>query len=267
MSMIDIHCHILPSIDDGPKAIEESLVMAEMAATDGIDITIATPHVETSNRTDISIQIADKVAELQSAIDSKGINLQIAVGAEVYPSSTILQAIDKGAKITLGDAYKYILLDLPLTAIPLGFEQLIFDLQSCGLTPILAHPERCHQLQKSPGLLEPLVQRGLLLQCNASSILGSPGSLTQSTMQTLLRQRWVHFIASDAHSIRHRKPILAAAAQALVEIIGQDEVDEITINNARRVLMGENVPSNPADYQNPEKHWLTRIFSRGKRAA
>lgn len=258
--MIDIHCHILPGIDDGAKTMEESLAMAELAADGGTTIVFATPHINTSERYDAT-QISMRVDALQSEIDAKSIPMQIIRGAECYPSNSIIAALNSNAPITLGDGGRYILLDTPLTAIPIGFEQLIFDIQTLGITPILAHPERAKPIQENVQMLEEFVMRGMLIQSNASSVIGGHGELAQETAQTLIKHGWIHFIASDAHSIRHRRSKLKAASDYLRDMIGESKTDELFSGNGMKVLNGETVQSSPIAYCPPKKKsWFGQLF-------
>lgn len=261
--MIDIHSHILPDFDDGAATMDEALAMAKHAAARGTTILFATPHITTWQQPDASVEISDRVVNLQKEIDRCEIPLRIVQGAEVYPSPEILDALSAGSPLTLGTDGRYMLLDTPLTSMPMGFEQLIFDLQTFGVTPILAHPERAKPVQEDPQILEQLIERGMLIQCNASSITGSHGSESEETAQILLRHHWAHFIASDAHSIGHRRTQMRAAAEALVEVIGQDQVDELFIRNGERILKGEAVPTNPVAYsQERKRSWFGQVFSK-----
>jgi protein-tyrosine phosphatase len=259
--MIDIHCHILPGIDDGPKNMDESVAMAEIAVQAGTTMVFATPHVNTSEKDDVCRKIAEKTAELRSELDSRSIALEIVHGAEVYPACSVIKAVESGSPITLGNEGRYILLDTPLTLIPMGFEQLIFDLQSMCITPILAHPERSKAVQEDPQILEPFLQRGALIQSNAGSVVGSHGCLAQVTVQNMIRHNWVHFIASDAHSTGHRRTKLRAAREELVDLIGEEQTNQLFIENGKRVCEGEAVPTDPAAYSMPRKRtWFGQLF-------
>jgi len=247
--MIDIHCHILPNFDDGAESLAESLAMAEIAAATGIRTIIATPHVD---QPDQAGSILESVEALQAAIDERGIELQVLPGAEVFPSPAVPDWLEDGVPIAIGKGY--ILLDCPLMNVPLGLDQLVFRLQAHGVTPILAHPERVLPIQKRPQLLEELVHAGMLIQLDAMSILGKHGSAAAKTAHVLLRHRWAHFLASDAHSSNHSRPQLARAAHALRSIIGDARVRQLVQENPLRLLKGESIYSDPADYS-PPRMW------------
>jgi len=261
--MIDIHTHILPGVDDGAADLAESLAMARLAVEHGTTVLFATPHV--SDRPELARvgQIAGLVAELQAALAREEIPLCIEPGAEVYPLENLLAEVDKGLPLTLGQRGRYLLLDSPFGSLPMGLSQTVFLLQTRGITPILAHPERVMPIQQNPQVLEEMVQRGVLLQINATSVLGRHGETAQETAFLLLRQRWVHFLASDAHSIRGRRPTLDAAAQELRAQFGDEVTTSLTLHNGERLLRDEEVPSDPLPYTPPprlKKSWFTRLL-------
>jgi len=264
--MIDIHSHILPEFDDGAETLEVSIQMAEHAASGGTTVIFATPHISTSDRTDLTGKIADKAAMLQETLDSHGINVKIIPGAEVYLSPCILKALDKGKPITLGIS-KYILIDMPSRVMPTELENLMLGLEARGITPILAHPERNMLVQQDPGILEPMVKRGMLIQTNASSILGGHGKAAAATALTLLRHRWVQFLASDSHSAQNRLPRLVMAARALIHSFGANVVSDLVENNGRRLMTGEVIPANPADYCCSTKRSWFSWFIRARKPA
>lgn len=247
--MIDIHCHILPEFDDGAKTLEESLAMAEMSASAGVSVVVATPHIGADGNEQVSHSIRESVDALQSAIDDRGIALKVLPGAEVFPSSAVPEWLDDCHPISLGESGNYLLLDCPLMNLPIGLDQLVFRLQARGVTPILAHPERVLPIQRELQLLETLVRNGMLIQLDAMSVLGKNGSAAATTANRLLRHRWVHFLASDAHSSNHSRPQLGQAAQALTGIIGEDRVRQLTWENPQRLLKGKPVPTEPAEYR------------------
>jgi protein-tyrosine phosphatase len=265
--MIDIHSHILPNFDDGARTIEESVALASAAAAEGTRIFFATPHISNERDLETSRYISVAAASLQNDLNRLGVQVQIVPGAEVFPSEFVLRALDNNIPITLGIGGRYLLLDSPITSMPNGLEQLVFDLQTRGITPILAHPERSMPIQQNPKMIESLVQRGMLVQIDASSILGTHGKAARNTAISMLSHNWVHFMASDVHSQR-RKSSLAEAARKLTGVIGDEKVTELTKTNGRRILDGEPVPSNPSSYQTKSNEsWLNRIIHRSPETA
>ncbi|MHB1456970.1 MAG: tyrosine-protein phosphatase [Armatimonadota bacterium] len=258
--MIDIHNHILTAVDDGPKLIDESITIAKIAVEQGITVLFATPHVASRSELLVSREFPEKTAELQSALDDKHIDLRLMQGAEVYPTIDILRWLDDGYPLTLGPESKFILLDSPITQMTNGLDSLVFELQSRGYKPILAHPERVEPIQQNPALLEELVHRGLLLQINASSLCGRQGSESVKTAKILLDHNWVHFVASDSHSIRHRRPMLSEAYIELETLYGETAAKLLTEANGLKVLNNETVLTDPKPYQAKKKSWFARLL-------
>ncbi|MDO8587044.1 MAG: CpsB/CapC family capsule biosynthesis tyrosine phosphatase [Armatimonadota bacterium] len=246
---IDIHNHILPGFDDGPETMDEAVLMARLAAADGVGAMFATPHIGTHNDLSVAAEIPERVAALQAAIDTDDIPIRIFPGAEVYPSANVTRAVDCAVPLTLGGSGRYLLLDTPMMTLPVDISRLVFDLQTRNITPILAHPERSLAVQRRPGILEELTLRGALIQVNAASILGYNGRAARIAVFKLLRQRWVHFMASDAHSARRRRPALSAGAAAVKNEFGPEKVSELTKGNGSRVITGDPVPSDALAYR------------------
>jgi len=261
--MIDIHTHILPGIDDGAKTLEESLQMAKIALNAGDDVLFATPHVSGSKDFPRQRELPARLAALHSAFHEAGLPVALHPGAEVYPMVGILPAIDDGVPLTLGAAGRHLLFDSPFTSLPLKLAERVYELQTHGITPILAHPECIVEVQLDPGVLEEHIFRGLLLQISTSSLLGAHNRQTLRTALLLLRHRWVHFLASDAHSPRARRPGLADAAEVLADYVDAATVAALTHDNPRRLLAGDPIPTAPLDYH-PEKKksWISTLFSR-----
>lgn len=262
--MIDIHNHVLPGFDDGPKTPDESLDLLRIAEETGISVMFATPHVTNSHELKASPRIIEELARLQCQVDDAGIRVRLVPGAEIVPTADLLRALDDGLPLTLAGMNRHVLLEMPTMSMPIGIGQFVFDLQSRGFTPVFSHPERIQPVQDDPQVLEEFVERGVLLQVTASSLLKHAEDEVARTARTFIRLRWAHFVASDAHSPRRRRPRLAEAAKALEAALGKDEILDLVQNNGQRVLNGEEVPTNPAAYT-PERRpsFFARVF--GKR--
>jgi len=258
--MIDIHSHILPGFDDGLQSLEEAVRLCQLMASGGVTTLFVTPHITGAPDLENSRRIDDSVASLQATLHEKNIPLRLLRGAEVAPTMQVLDWLDSGFPILLGASGRYLLLDCPPNAIPVGLDRLVFTLQTRRITPILAHPERVTSIQRHPQSLEPLVDSGLLIQISARSILGRHGKAAKDTTRILLRHNWAQFVASDSHSICSNEPLLPLAAQALIETVGRNEALELTERNGARVAAGADVPTNPLPYKTRMgMSWLGRL--------
>ncbi len=259
--MIDIHSHILPNIDDGAKSMDESVQILRSAISGGTSTIFATPHVDSIGELQSADRIMQSIQMLKGALNEVDLSIRIFSGAELYPSIHLIKALDDGCPVTLGGSGKYVLLGLPFSAIPMDFEQVVFEIQARGITPIIAHPERLVPVQNTPEILEDYLYRGMLFQVNAGSVMGRYGNAPLETAYTLLDHNWVHFLASDVHR-PNSKPVLRAAADQLEQEFGEDLVRMLTLTNGERVVNGESIQSSPLPYTgNSEKEsWVSRIL-------
>lgn len=221
--MIDLHCHILPEVDDGAKHMTESLEMARKAVDEGITAIVATPHHKHEKYDNEGEIIQKRVKELQEALDKEEIPLQILPGQEVRLYGELLQDYENGAVIPLNNS-SYILLEFPSNHVPRFAEQLIFDLQMKGLTPIIAHPERNAEIVESPDILYKLIKKGAIAQVTAGSLTGRFGKKIQKFSFDLIDARLVHVVASDAHNVKNRAFYMKEAFDVIRKEFGTDGV-------------------------------------------
>jgi protein-tyrosine phosphatase len=206
--VIDLHCHVLPGIDDGPPTIEDSLTLARAAAAAGTRTLVATAHVswEYPNRADT---IARAVHELNSRLSEAGVALEIRAGAEIAMTRLPETAPDELSRLTLGGG-RWLLVEPPFTQVATGLDILIADLQDRGYRVVLAHPERCPAFHDNRSMLEALVHSGVLASVTAGSLDGRFGSAIRRFSLDLMRDGLVQNVASDAHDHSRRPPTIAA---------------------------------------------------------
>ena len=233
--MIDLHCHIIPKIDDGAVDLETAEQMLVLAATTGTKVLVATPHVIEGQWLPEWSLIQSKVAELQVLSDQAGLGMKLYPGAEMAMNFDLLNLIATPGTYCLNGS-RYLLLELPAFEVPACTDDFLFRLQTKGIVPILAHPERHPVLMKEPERLLEWVQHGLLVQVNAGSILGKMGEEVQLTAEVFLKNQLVHCLGSDAHGVKQRRPILDEAVARIKELVGVERTIQITEENPGKIL-------------------------------
>lgn len=236
--MIDIHTHILPSLDDGPNTIEESIELCKIAANDGIKTIVATPHSKDGAYEAKSDETLRKVKELNIKLKEIQLDLEILPGAEVHINERLVENIESGEVLTINNGRKFILLELPFFFVPPITDKLISNLRSIGIVSIISHAERITKFQKTPKILSQLVKSGTLIQITAQSLTGDFGSRERKCAEWLLKHEMVHFIASDVHSLTGRPPILSRALKKAAKIIGEEKAKALVFHNPGQIING-----------------------------
>src|SRR3972149_7287238 len=198
--MIDIHAHILPGLDDGPRDWAETLEMCRMAKEDGAEGIVATPHIRDGVHPNRRGDIVEKVNELREKIKGR-IDLDIFWGADIHIAPDLIDRIKKGEVATINDK-GYILLELPDHLVPPHIEDLLFQLRLGNIIPIITHVERSHWIQREFQRIYRFVEMGGLMQITAMSLTGGFGRAARSMAVKLGKLRLAHVIASDSHSQR-----------------------------------------------------------------
>lgn len=243
-NLIDLHCHILPHLDDGPRTWEESLQMAELAINDGIQTIVATPHLFHHRTVDAGEcndrqTIFQKIAEFRTHLAAARLSLEVLPGCDFPLSQEGLDLLDAGEVITINDARCYLLLEFPDTSLPPATEDICYALQSRGITPIITHPERQMILQANPDKLSRFLDLGCLAQLTAASLTGLFGRRVADLSRTMIKKGYIHLLASDAHSSRGRKPLLNPAVTLLSRIIGPHKAKAMVTTIPAKILRGE----------------------------
>ncbi len=236
--MIDIHAHILPFIDDGPKTIEESIEICKVAANDGIKKIVATPHSKDGAYEANSGDILKGVDQLNLQLRANQVDIEILPGAEVRINEGLVKCIKSGEVLTINNGGKYLLLELPFVFVPPGLDNFVFSLKISGIVPIIAHAERISAFQKNPGLLDQLVRVGARVQINAHGLTKRANPRERKCAEWLLKNRLVHFIASDTHSLKGRPPILSEAVECASRIVGEESAMALVCHNPEQIING-----------------------------
>jgi protein-tyrosine phosphatase len=242
--MIDLHCHILHGVDDGPETLQESLEMARVFEQAGYSHVVATPHTVPGTTWMAEPEdIRDRLDELNKAIKEAGIQLNVLPGMEIALAPNIADLLSKGKVQPLAGT-SYLLVEPPFQRLPLGWEHTIFEILSRDYKVILAHPERCAQLAAKQQLCDQLIESGVYFQVNWDSISGHHGRTTQKMAIYLASKGFIHCLATDSHDAIHRNPSQTQTSSAHIEEhIGMRNLRLIAKENPIRVLRNETLKS------------------------
>lgn len=236
--MIDVHSHILPSVDDGARDILETFRIINEACDAGFSDIFATSHyIEGEyefNKTDREFIIE----ALTNKINEEGLDIKLHIGAEGYISNDFPKLLQAGCVPTLGNS-RYVLFELPLRAKVMYTEEVINKLLQMKLIPVIAHPERYELIQDDPTIAIDWIESGALLQCNYASISGRYGSKAKETLYKLLDANAVHFLGTDNHRAGSIYTRMDEIKKEFRKRIGRDKLYELSELNPRCILNNE----------------------------
>ncbi|MDV7720231.1 tyrosine protein phosphatase [Pediococcus ethanolidurans] len=240
MKMIDLHCHILPGVDDGSPDKETSLKLAKVAVEQGITHMLLTPHHMDGDYLNHKADVIEKTTDFQEALDRNQIRLTVFPGQEVHITGELIQAIDRDDILFADESNRYLILELPHNEVPEYTEKMLFTLQTRGITPILVHPERNQGFRQDPDKLYGFVSQGCLTQLTASSYVGVFGEHVQKFTEQIVDAGLGFVFASDAHNLKGRNFKMAQAFEKLEKNKGNRFV-EIYQENVKRIINGDDV--------------------------
>jgi protein-tyrosine phosphatase len=238
--MIDLHSHLLPGLDDGAANLETALAMLRMASEYETTSIIATPHVIEGRWLPTWTVISAACDWLRQNSSKSGLDISIFPGAEVYMSLDILKLIPGPGPYCINNG-RYLLVELPAMDIPCFANEFFFILQTRGIIPILAHPERHPELAKKPVILQEWVNKGIMTQLNGTSLLGRMGERVQATAEFFLLNNLIHFIGSDAHGLISRQPKLLEAGVKIRSLIEETQAQQILVENPKRLIANNEI--------------------------
>lgn len=238
--IIDIHCHILPGIDDGAADFTESLEMAKAAAKEGIKKIIATPHHRNGSYDNYKDEIIHRTKELNDYLQSEQVKVEILPGQETRIYGEMVEDYEKGEILTLAEVSTYVFVEFPSGNVPRYTEQLLFDLQMKGVTPVIVHPERNAELIQQPDKLYQFVKNGAATQVTAASVVGYFGKKIQKFTEDLIQANLTHFIASDAHNTTTRAFKMEEALEVINAKFGSD-ILFMLMDNSELIVDGKDI--------------------------
>jgi protein-tyrosine phosphatase len=237
--VIDLHCHLLHALDDGPETAAESMQMVHAFEQSGYHTVCATPHmVPGTPWMPAAAEIRNRVAALNQTIRDEGLKLEVVGGMEIALDPQIPALFDAGRLMPLGNA-ACLLIEPSYQQLPPGWLQVMFSIQARGCSILLAHPERCIQLAAQPDTVGRLVDAGVYMQVNWGSFFGQYGREANRTARLLAAEGWIHCLAGDSHHhTAHAPSRVWAAAAALGKMIGEENFRLLTTDNPRCLLAG-----------------------------
>lgn len=240
--MIDLHCHILPGIDDGSRNMEESLAMAKMAVESGVRAIAATPHCSIPDRYDNynGPELLERMELFKEYLQKEEIPLQVYPGMEVYATEELPELLKAGKLMTIAGS-RYLLVEFGFHEDPEWVEILLETILNQNYVPLVAHPERYAFIRRNPGLAYRYVRMGCALQMNKASILGRFGQSVQELSMELLACRLITCVASDAHSNTVRTPHMKEVREYLDDTFGKGCGQLLLMDNPERILKNEEI--------------------------
>src|SRR5229473_3559824 len=239
--MVDLHCHILPGLDDGPATIEESVAMAESAIADGITHVVATPHSNSEYFFDFS-QVCQLRNELQAKI---GDRLKFATGCDFHLNLENLEALRKAPRNYCINQRDFLLVEFNEFSIPPAMDQTLHEIQLAGVQPVITHPERNGILRTRPERLKKWVRQGCFAQVTGGALTGSFGAGPQQDALRWIGEGLIHFVASDAHNTRTRPLRLQPAYKVVADRFGEEKARALFQDNPLAAFEGRQLPHVP----------------------
>lgn len=235
--MIDIHCHLLNNVDDGSKSIEESINLIKQAVSKGVEKIILTPHFILDTKFNLEPNIInEKFLELKRQVEKENINVQLYLGNEVFIETNLVELYKENKFMTLNNS-RYLLFEFSLNNYYNGTLDLLFNLKSNGIEPIIAHPERYAFIQNNPLILNDLVSHGAKLQLDLGSYYGKYGKRAKKIFILIIKKHMASFIGTDTH--REKDNIydnIESIKKDLLKYITKDEIEDLLINNPKKVI-------------------------------
>ena len=240
--MIDLHCHILPGIDDGATDLSVSTDMARAFVADGVLVVACTPHILPGLYHNSGPQIRQATAQLQQPFDREGIPLRLVTGADNHIVPNFVTELRSGHLLSLADT-RYVLVEPPHHVAPPRLEEMFFSLLVAGYVPILTHPERLTWIKSHYQVIQRLVHSGVWMQVTAGSLSGAFGRNARYWAERMLDEGCVHILATDAHDVNRRPPNLSQGREFAAKRVGDTEAQHLVVTRPEGVLRND-LPSN-----------------------
>lgn len=239
--MIDVHCHVLPKIDDGSQSVADSFEIMKEAYNNGFTELITTSHyIADGNYCASVVEREQLIIAFQNLLDSKDIKLKLYDGAEAYITPELPELYADNVIPTLANS-RYVLFELPLTQKPLYAENVINNLERMGYLPVIAHPERYDYVKKDVKEALTWKRMGAYLQCNYGSLVGNYGFHAKNTVMKLLKEDAVSFFGTDTHRVNTNYCNIDKAIKVLKSTVGTEKTNELTCDNPKKIIENQYV--------------------------
>lgn len=268
--MIDLHCHMLPGLDDGAQDLDIALKMARIAVADGITMTACTPHIYPGRFDNTSAGIHEACERFQKELDASGITLQVTYGADIQVMPEMSEKLANGTLPTLNGS-RYFLFEPPHHVSLPRLNDMIEETLHAGFVPIITHPERLFYIEDDYDSFVAAAHAGAWIQLTGGSLLGKFGRRAKSISERFLKDGFTHLLASDGHNLKKRTPELAKARDVATQLVGVEEANRLVKGRAAAVIadmdpheilppsgLGTNMKAKNLE----EKTWLRKLFSR-----
>lgn len=233
--MIDVHSHIIPKIDDGARELEESYIMIKEAENSGFTNIISTSHYIEGYYEEDKEKIDEWIKLTNNTLKEKKINVTLHCGSEIYITQNLVDLIKNKKANTLAES-RYVLFELPMNSNIKYLNNIIFEIKSHNMIPVIAHPERYTYVQENPNILIPLIEQGTLFQGNYASIIGKYGNYAKTTMKKLLKADMIHFLGTDCHRKNDIYNEMKEILIVLSNIVGKEKIEELSTINPGNIL-------------------------------
>lgn len=243
--MIDLHCHLLPGIDDGAPDIETALEMARIAVGDGITVTACTPHIYPGLYNNNGPDILRRVEALQAVLVEAAIPLKLVAGCDAHLTPTMVAELDRGHIPTLAGS-RYFLFEPPHHVAPPRLEESVRATITAGYLPIITHPERLSWIESHYEIMKRLALSGAWMQLTAGAVTGRFGDRPRYWAERMLDEGLVHLLATDAHNLRNRKPLMSEAFGLVAGRLGEPAAVDMVLTRPRMVLENADPSRAPA---------------------
>ena len=235
--MIDLHCHILPGVDDGARDLGESLEMARLAVESGVRAVVATPHCVDGG----ALEVWSGVKMLRNALEEAGIPLYVFMGMEIFGTPDTVRLLKDQQLFPLNNS-RYPLIEFPFRSDGEVETAILQDLVRAGYRPLVAHPERYDCVREDPEMVNEWMRMGCLFQVNRGSLLGRFGTGPRQMAEALVGRGFATVVASDAHSPDMRTPWMADVRELLTEQVSPVAAEYLLLRNPMSIIRNDDLP-------------------------